>query len=316
MSRLTLIFATLALAATVGCSDSSDSQPIQPLLSRYILSSDDSVPEGIAFDPVERAFYVTSLQGASIVRVAAGGEESIFRPADNRALIGGAKIDADARRLWVCAQAVDGMDSRVWVYDLESAELELEFLLGALTTDASCNDLALDADGIAYVTDPANPFIYRLDAGSGEGEILATDPLFNDLTGAGLGLNGIAVTPAGDALIVAKFIPAGLLRVSLPDGDSITQVTLAGDALPSPDGLVFFDGDLYAVSGEAVSRIRPEAGFNAAAVTVASQVSGLSTATLAGDDIYVVKSEVVNFVLGAPLEIPFEIFRLDLSAFE
>ena len=140
--------------------------------------------------------------------------------------------------------------------------------------------------------------------------------MVNDLTGAGLGLNGIAVTPAGDALIVAKFIPAGLLRVSLPDGDSITQVTLAGDALPSPDGLVFFDGDLYAVSGEAVSRIRPEAGFNAAAVTVASQVSGLSTATLAGDDIYVVKSEVVNFVLGAPLEIPFEIFRLDLSAFE
>src|SRR6056297_577096 len=154
MSRLTLICATLVLTAIVGCSDSSDSQPLQPLLSRYILSSDDSVPEGIAFDPVERAFYVTSLQGASIVRVAADGEESIFRPADNRALIGGAKIDADARRLWVCAQQVDGMDSRVWVYDLTSEELTNDFLLGALTTNASCYDLVLDADGVAYVTDP------------------------------------------------------------------------------------------------------------------------------------------------------------------
>ncbi len=317
MARLTLVSVTLAVVvATTACSDSSDSPILEPLQSRYVLSSEDSVPEGIAFDPVERAFYVTSLQGASIVRVAADGTESTFRPADNRAQIGGAKIDADARRLWVCAQQVDGMDSRVWVYDLTSEELTNEFLLGALTTNASCNDLALDADGVAYVTDPANPFIYRLDARTDAGEILASDPLFNDLTGAGLGLNGIAVSPAGDALLVAKFFPAGLLRVSLPDGGTITQVALAGDELPSPDGLVFLNEDLYAVSGEAVSRIRPEAGFSSAMVTVAGQISGLSTATTADDAIYVVKSEVVNFVLGAPLETPFEIFRVDPGAFD
>ena len=67
----------LALLATA-CSDSSDRHavPAAPLLERYALSSADSVPEGIAFDPVERAFYATSLQGGSITRIAADGTET------------------------------------------------------------------------------------------------------------------------------------------------------------------------------------------------------------------------------------------------
>lgn len=307
-----LLTAVLAISA---CSDSSDAPPA-PLLERYLLTSDDSVPEGVAFDPVGRAFYATSLQGASIVRVDADGSESVFRAADGRARIGGAKVDADARRLWVCATQVDGMDNRVWVFDLETTELALEFLLGALTTGGSCNDLVLDDAGTAYVTDPANPFIYRLDPASGEGEVFASDPLFNDLTGAGLGLNGIAVSPSGDALIVAKFFPAGLLRVSLPDGSDIAQVALSGDTLPSPDGLMVLDGDLYAVSDAAVSRVRPDDGFASATVTVAPQVSGLSTGTVAEGELYAIKSEVTRFVVGQPLMLPFEILRIDSAAFD
>ncbi|MEZ5566899.1 MAG: hypothetical protein R3E54_00825 [Halioglobus sp.] len=311
-----MILLLAAVAAATGCSDSSDNAPGVSLLQRYVLSSADSVPEGIAYDGHDAAFYVTSLQGASIVRIAADGSESIFRPADNRAAIGGAKIDSEARRLWVCAQRVDGLDGRVWVYNLDSTELMHEFLLGALSTGGTCNDLALDANGRAYVTDPANPFLYRLDADTGEGDVLASDPLFNDLTGAGLGLNGVAVTPDRSALIVAKFFPAGLLRVSLPDGENISQVQLSGDTLPPPDGLVFLDDDLYAVSGEAVSRVRFATDFTSAQVRVAPQISGLSTATVAQGRVYVVKSGVVNFVLGRPLDTPFEVFALDLNAFE
>jgi hypothetical protein len=40
-----------------------------PLLESYALSSPDSVPEGVAFDPVERSFYATSLQGGGVVRI-------------------------------------------------------------------------------------------------------------------------------------------------------------------------------------------------------------------------------------------------------
>lgn len=316
MIRILVLIFVAAMAVAAGCSDSSDTTTAPSLLQRYVLSSEDSVPEGIAYDRRDSAFYVTSLQGASIVRIAADGRESVFRPADDRAAIGGAKVDSEARRLWVCAQAVDGLDGRVWVYNLDSAELSEEFLLGALSTGGTCNDLALDADGTAYVTDPANPFLYRLNADTGEGEVLASDPLFNDLTGAGLGLNGVAVTPDGSALIVAKFFPPGLLKVGLPNGDSISQVQLTGDELPPPDGLVFLNSDLYAVSGEAVSRVSFNADFSGAQVRVVPQISGLSTATVAQGGLYVVKSEVVNFVLGLPLDTPFEVFAVDLAAFD
>lgn len=306
--------ALAAAVATAACSDSSD-KPAQPLLDRYELSSPDSVPEGVAFDPVERAFYATSLQGGSITRIAADGTESVFRPADDRAQIGGVKVDAAARRLWVCATQVDGLDDRVWVFDLESGARVLEFVLGALSTGGSCNDLTLDGSGAAFVTDPANPFIYRLDPVSGEGEVFASDPLFTDASGMGLGLNGIAMSVDGDALIVARFLPAALLHVSLPNGDSVVPLALAGDALPAPDGLAVLDGDFYAVSDAAVSRVRTNTDSTAGTVTTVPQISGLSTATVAEGALYVIRSDVTNFALGRPVNPPFEIFRVDLEAF-
>lgn len=311
------LLASLALGAALvsgACSDSSD-PPVQPLLDRYELSSPDSVPEGVAFDPVERAFYTTSLQGGSITRIAADGTESVFRAADNRARIGGAKVDAAARRLWVCATQVDGLADRVWVFDLTSGELILEFFLNAMSTRGSCNDLTLDDSGAAFVTDPANPFIYRLNPVTGEGEVFASDPLFTDASGAGLGLNGISISAGGEALIVARFFPAALLRVSLPNGENVVELELSGDELAAPDGLAQLNGDIYAVSGAAVSRVRFNADISAGTVTAVPQISGLSTATVAEGALYVIKSDVVNFVLGRPLNPPFEIFRVDLAAF-
>lgn len=188
--------------------------------------------------------------------------------------------------------------------------------MGALTTNGSCNDLALDSTGVAYVTDPASPYLYRLDPTTGAGTILATDPLFNDVTGLGLGLNGIALTADESALIVGTFIPAALLRVSLPNAESIEPVVLSGDTLPSPDGLAFLNGDLFTVSGDSVSRVRPNADFSAGDVVTVAQTSGLSTATVAESRLYVIKSDVFHFILNQPLDTPFEIFRVDLDAFD
>lgn len=321
--RLTSAFIISLVCVTAACNGSNNNNsgdkvepPITPLSDRYVLSSSDSVPEGVAFDPEERAFYATSLQGGSIVRIDAAGQESVFRAADNRVELVGAKVDAERRRLWACAQKVDGGDNRVWVFDLNTGELAMEFFLGAITANGSCNDLVLDSAGVAYVTDPANPFLYRLDPESGSGAVLATDPLFADVSGAGLGLNGIALTADESALIVGKFIPPTLLHVSLPNGDAITQLVLTGDALPPPDGLAVLADDIYAVSGDSVSRVRLDSGSGSGEVVNVPQISGLSTATVAESQLYVIKSEVVNFVLGQPLDTPFEIFRVDTTVFE
>jgi sugar lactone lactonase YvrE len=307
-------------ALTAACSDSNNARPIgialTPLADSYLLSSPDSVPEGVAYDPVERMFYTTSLQGGGIVRIDADGRESVFRAADHRARLVGTKVDEKRRLLWVCAQQVDGGDNRVWVFDLVSAELTMEFFLNAVADNGSCNDLIVDTAGIAYVTDSSNPNLYRLDAATGTAAILVSDPQLADVTGVGLGANGIALTPDESALIVGKFFPASLLRVSLPDADVIEPVALTGDTLPPPDGLAVLDGDLYTVSDASVSRVRLNSQFTAGEVVNAAQTSGLSTATVADSDLYVINSEVLNFVLMQPLNTPFEIFRVDIDAFD
>ncbi len=305
-----------AITLVAACNDSSDSHFTRlPLPERYVLSSDDSVPEGVAFDPQERMFYTTSLAGGGIVGLDPLGAETEFRVADHRAQLVGTKVDATRRRLWVCARGVDGLDHRVWVFDLKSGALTQEFLLGALATNGSCNDLVLDRAGVAYVTDSGNPYLYKLDPATGTGSILAVDPLLDDITGAGLGQNGIALTPDESALIVGKFVPASLLRVSLADPSDIQVVALSGDTLPPPDGLAFLDEDLYAVADSSVSRVRLAADFRSGEVVTAPQISGLSTAAVAEGQLYVIKSEVLNFVLNQPLQLPFEIFRVDLDAF-
>ncbi|MFK7977581.1 MAG: SMP-30/gluconolactonase/LRE family protein [Halioglobus sp.] len=322
---IAFIFTTsiLCLSAVIsGCSDSNDSTPavdLTPLLERYVLSSMDSVPEGIAFDEQDRAFFATSLNGASITRIDAQGNETLFREADNSATLVGAKVDSERRKLWVCAREVmqsgSQTDNRVWVFDLGTGEATMEFLLGAIATNGSCNDLALDSAGNAYVTDSSNPNVYRLDGTSGEGTLLVSDPLFADVTTLGLGLNGIAVQSDDSGLIVGKFAPASLFHIALDDSNAITPITLSGDALPSPDGLAFLGADLYTVADSAVSKIQLSNASSAGAVTTVEQISGLSTATVAEGALYVIKSEVTRSVLNAPLQLPFEIFKVDLSAF-
>jgi sugar lactone lactonase YvrE len=319
--RTALIACTLAgLSAVIAaCGSSSDLDikfPPIALPERYVLESDNSVPEGVAFDPTERMFYATSLQGGSIVRLDPLERETVFRAADNRARLVGAKIDNAARRLWVCAQQVDGLDNRVWVFDLDSGDLALEFLLGALATNGSCNDLVLDSTGVAFVTDPTGPYLYRLDPATGTGSVFASDPRLDDVSGVGLGMNGIALTPDGSALLVGKFIPASLLRVSLADPGDIAVISLTGDTLPSPDGLAVLGDDLYAVSGDSVSRVRLAADSLSGDVVNVKQISGLSTAAVAEGQLYVIKSDVLNFVFNQPLDLPFEIFRVDLAAFD
>ncbi len=317
MNRAFRICFIFLLGLCVSCSDSSDNTVnVTPLLANYILSSPDSVPEGIAFDPVDRAFYVSSVQGASITRIDADGTETLFRDADGSASMGGLKVDTKARRLWVCARGTTNPDNRVWVFDLDSGAMTMEFLLGAISANGSCNDLVLDSTGVAYVTDPANPNLYRLDPSTEEGTVLASDPLFMDVTGIGLGLNGIATTPDESALIVAKFTPPSLYKVSLPDGGSITPITLSGDMFPTPDGLVILDGDLYSVSDSIVTRTRFNADYTAGEARNLTVKTGLSTATIAESQVFVVKSEITNFVTNRPLNLPFEIIRVDLDAYE
>lgn len=324
-SSMVVVTCAAALLFLAACSDSSDSYlqsqapaetPPPPLLDRYELSSPDSIPSGFAFDPSDRAFYVGGINGGGIVRVSSAGEETVFREADFSASLWGAKIDDGARRLWLCARDVDGVENQVWIYDLESGELTQKFLLAALWSNGDCNDLVLDDQGIAYVTDPANPNIYRLDAATSEGVVFASDPLLVDVFGLETGLNGIVLNSDQTRLIVGKVIPGDLFTLTLADPATVVQISLEGDALTTPDGMSLLDGDVYTAAFNAVHRIRFNADYSSATVVTRPQIEQITGTAIADGRLYVSKSDAPRFLTGGDVVLPFEFFSVDLAEFD
>src|SRR5262245_31853319 len=94
MSRRWCASTTVCLLLVVGCSEAEDKAPnaSAPLLDEYVLSSEDSIPEGVTFDPVEPAFYVSSLNGGGLTRLHADGREDQFA-APSGARVAGIKVD-------------------------------------------------------------------------------------------------------------------------------------------------------------------------------------------------------------------------------
>lgn len=91
----------------------------------------------------------------------------------------------------------------------DGIELE-EFDLKDIFAGASCNDIEIGPAGRGYVTDRQNPQIYHPHLQDQSGGIWANDSLLELKI---VGLNGIAITPDEEAVIVTKYYPPRLLRI-------------------------------------------------------------------------------------------------------
>ncbi len=79
-----------------------------------------------------------------------------------------------------------------------------------------CNDIAIGADGSAFVTNSAAPQILRLPPGSNQLEVWVNDPLLAP-PASGAGLDGIAFGTSG-SLYVDTYTTGELFRVDVVDG--------------------------------------------------------------------------------------------------
>lgn len=288
-----------------------------PLLDTYDLDGDDLYPEGIAWDPQTRSFYVGSLEHGTVTRVNADSSQSLLaEPANAGWSTLGMKIDAEARRLYACASPpeADG-EGEVWIYDLDGCGLIEQVALGDAAAGARCNDLALDPDGAALVTDPSQGIVYRVMSGQAP-EVWAQDPLLDPEGPLPLGLNGIAVTPDEAYVIAANLAAQRLVRIDRADPTSVVEIALTGDPLPQgTDGLVFGGTDdvLHVVFDTEVKRVALAAAYTTGDVTtilVPGFDSGLTTATVAEGEIYITEGSAVARAFAQPPDLPFQIVRL------
>lgn len=194
-------------------------------------------PEGISLDEKNNRFLVTSLTTGNIGAVAFDGSYSVFsqEPVPGAAI--GLEIDEARKRVLVAvSNPALGNVAQLAIYDLRTGELQqLVNLLEAGGGAANfANDIALDPQGNAYVTNSFSPIIYKVDR-SGNVSVFFQNSDFATGPG-GFGFNGIAYQNSG-YLIVAFSAQNKLIRIPVDNPSTYTEVQLNAP-LQGPDGLL------------------------------------------------------------------------------
>ncbi len=207
------------------------------------------VAEGVAYDPVTKAFFVSSVRHRKIVRVDRGGKITEFvSPARDglRSALGMA-VDARRRTLWVASQAIPSMDgyekeqprgAAVFEYDVDSGRLREEHAApGEGESAPGFDDLTLAPDGTVYVNDGFHSRIWRIPPG-GRLEVFLT----SDAIG---GTQGLAVSSDGRTLYASDY--RGLFSVHVATR-RLTPMRVPPDlSLNGIDGLASFGNSLVAI---------------------------------------------------------------------
>jgi sugar lactone lactonase YvrE len=210
----------------------------------------DLLPEGIAYDPRTRAFFVGSVHKRKVVRVDPAARATDFVPEGSDGLLSclGLAIDPDRRALWVAAAAVPqtrGLEPRekgrsfVAEYDVDAARLRRIVEPPSAVPSARFADLSLGPDGALWVADPWSGRVYVLRAGAAAFEVFLEPGVVESP-------QGLAFSPDGRWLFVADY-PRGVLRIDPRDGSSLLLEAPADASVAGIDGLVWARDSLVAI---------------------------------------------------------------------
>jgi hypothetical protein len=230
-------------------------------------------PESIGVDRATRAFFTGSLIDGTVYRGTLDAPKArVFLAAgsDGRTNVAGVKVDRH-RRVWLA----DAFNGRVLVYD-RAGRLRHTFALAG-PGSPTVNDIAF-AGGVAYVTDSARPFLYRirLRAASTPGTTtiqpwLDVSPTVSYATGdgpRGVNLNGIVASRDGRTLLVVQTNTGALFRIDV-GSRQINRVDVDGTNLLFGDGLLRLGNTLYVARNAAneIVELKLRADWHEAVVT-------------------------------------------------
>ena len=238
-------------------------------------------PEGIEFDPNTGNFLLGSIRQGAVYRIAASGEAAPLVEDERLTSVVGIRVDDERQRLWVNngdygagERSKEGdayTVASVGVYDLASGD-PIHFVdLSGLRPgeDKFPNDLAVDRDGNAYVTDSLSATIYKVTA-DGEASVFLTDDAFR---GDGFNLNGIVVHPDGYLIVAQKSIGA-LYKIPLDAPEAFAAIDLPrplvatdGLVLASPNQLIAMTNRSGGTESDTVFSLTSDDGWTSADIT-------------------------------------------------
>lgn len=263
--RLLVVLLPL-LSLLPGCSNDDDNpDPITaPAPDKITVPQAALHPEGIQWDEANKRFIVSSRTRGRLGTVK--DDSSYTQLADDPRLIStiGLHLDAGRNRLLAAVSDAGVNSSRtsaatlrrlaaVAIFNSNTGALQSYVDLGGLRPGVNhfANDIAVDAQGNAYVTDSFAPIIYKIDL-QGNASVWLENPQLSG--GTGFGLNGLVAHPDG-YLLVAKANDGAMFKVPLTNPAGFTRVTTTvnvtgANGLVGADGLLLLDNQtLLIVSG-------------------------------------------------------------------
>lgn len=264
---------------------------------RIVMARGGFIPEGVEFDTTARRFLTGSLVDGTIYEI---GFDGALTPAvvdDELVSSIGIEADEPRDRLLVANsdRAVFGGEdtglAKLGVYLLSTGEritmVDLKAVAGG--DDQSvvfANDVTVDGEGNAYLTDTRMNVVYRVDTNYEPSVLYRFEPT------PGLGLNGIVHHEDGYLIVVAVGGQGLLYRIPVDEPDDAQPIDLSQPATGA-DGLLWSaDGRLIVVSNSTGSALAytSDDGWNSATLTGTASFDGQATTGAAVDDeIYVVQ---------------------------
>ena len=262
----------------------------------FVAPEKNLIPEGLAYDPTQDVFYLSSLHLKKILRIPRQYPDGIddFVPADRYHLLPvlGIRVDPNDDSVW-SASWLDNGPTELLHFDKSGA------LLGrfSLQDDAKhgFNDLVVLRDGSVYVTDTAGNRVYHFDPKSKTFQALSLNRVMFQP-------NGIAVSDDQQSLFIADQF--GILRFDLSSGHSAEIAPGPLGTLAGADGLYWHKGSLIAVqNGIGSPRIAAfqlsSDGLHVSKATVLEYRSMFTTlpttGAIRGDNFYfIVNSQIDN----------------------
>ncbi len=229
----------------------------------YSILNTPVLPEGIEYDPDREAFLISSAVGGAINLVRTDGSFSNLVPAGvfNGNGTFGLQIDTTNNRLMaVGANIQDPTVAWLFRFDLADGALIDSIDLAAITPGPGLNfvnDVAVDAEGNAYVSSSDRGIIYKVNV-DGEASLFFQNNSFappNPVTQNGF--NGIEYHEDGFLLVVHS-IDDKIYKIQIDNPSEITEVSIPDGFLRSGDGM-FLDGDeLIVISNAANEAADPD----------------------------------------------------------
>lgn len=230
------------------------------------------LPESVAFtrpglypEGVQAAgffgFLVSSQTRGAIGQVTDAGTYTVF--ADDSLLVStiGLRVDEQSGRVLAAVSdpgynprrtspTTRGKLARLAIFNLSNPQSASVILnLGGTGTAANypahfANDIAVDNDGNAYVTDSFAPVIYKITRNAVV-TVFAEDARFSAPAGV-FGLNGIVWHPDG-FLLVAKSNTGNIYKIPTANPTAISTVNVGSQNLQGADGLLLLGNELQVV---------------------------------------------------------------------